>query len=597
MRAPLLLALLVGCVAAPAQYPPSLLLPPRASTAVTGSQLLTQLQGLSLTARETLLWHEFAAGNVPNFLRTLVPVTTQAQIQGQTRTATFWCTPDYVGVGADADWFRMPMTPTLAQQLADRLECVLPTRRMVDAIWAQAALQLQPFPYSPAIYDILSVDLFHQHHLQIEAQRAGQLQQLLTAGIKKDVVASALIGSWPGRVVIYGWHYPNGVAIQPLSKVHTFGHVDYSHGIRLVARRMEVDGVATTVDAVLQDPLLYPLLSDEGAFASFRYPAGTAESFPVSDSFPTAGPERAQWQAKFTAPTSVAALPAPPSGDATVLRIMDPAGGTDSLRIDPGLVRDLAFQADLLCDYRPQLAANGFERIGIFVRDQAAGAFDGTLSQQGACYALTMDSHDGRVRCLRVQGGVLSDLLATPHFRPVTAWRRFRIETVGTQLTFLLDGQVLLQTNDSTYASGAFGIGYHEFFQSNSNLRGARVDSCHADVPGAFATQLQPGTSAGELRLRRRRGVPFDGYFTAVTVNPGSFPNGWFFGLDPLPIDVLGQLATGHPVFVGELGGDGAAELVVPGLPLGLPVQAVSLQFDGNVRWLQASLPVQVVVR
>ena len=134
MRAPLLLALLVGCVAAPAQYPPSLLLPPRASTAVTGSQLLTQLQGLSLTARETLLWHEFAAGNVPNFLRTLVPVTTQAQIQGQTRTATFWCTPDYVGVGADADWFRMPMTPTLAQQLADRLECVLPTRRMVDAI-------------------------------------------------------------------------------------------------------------------------------------------------------------------------------------------------------------------------------------------------------------------------------------------------------------------------------------------------------------------------------------------------------------------------------------------------------------------------------
>ena len=62
---------------------------------------------------------ELAAGNVPEFLRTLVPITSQATIQGQLRTATFWCTPDYVGVGTDVDWFRMPMTPTLAQQLAD----------------------------------------------------------------------------------------------------------------------------------------------------------------------------------------------------------------------------------------------------------------------------------------------------------------------------------------------------------------------------------------------------------------------------------------------------------------------------------------------
>jgi hypothetical protein len=34
----------------------------------------------------------------------------------------------------------MPMTPTLAQQLADRLDCVLPTARMVDRIWAAAPL-------------------------------------------------------------------------------------------------------------------------------------------------------------------------------------------------------------------------------------------------------------------------------------------------------------------------------------------------------------------------------------------------------------------------------------------------------------------------
>lgn len=591
------LAVLAGCVTTPAQYPPTLVLPPRAPNAVTGSQLMSDLQGLSLVDREVLLWHEFAAGNVPTFLRTLVPITTQAVIQGQTRTATFWCTSDYLGIGDDADWFRMPMTPTLGQQLADRLACVLPTRRMVDAIWAAAPLQLQPFPYSPAVYNILSVDLFHQHHLQIETQRGGQPQQLLTAGIKKDVVASALIGSWPGRVVIYGWHYPSGVPIQPLSKVHTFGHVDYSHGLRLVARRMEVDGVITTVDSVLADPVLHPLLSDEGAFPSWRYPVGVAESFPVQDTFPASGPERSGWQAKFTQPTSIPVVPPPPSGDATVLRIIDPAGGTDSLRFDPGLVRDLGYQADLLCDYRPHLAANGYERVGIFVRDRANGAFDGTLSQQGACYALTFDSHDGRVRCLRVQGGVLTDLLPTPRLLPVTKWRRFRIEAVGDQLTFLLDGERLLQVSDATHASGAFGIGYHEFFQQNANMRGARVDGCHADVPGAFATELQPGLSFGELSVRRSRGVPGDLYLTAMTLSPGAFPNGWFFGLDPTMPELLAQLGTGHPVFVGLLDHAGSRDVSVPGLPIGLPLQAVSLELDPSARWLQASAPVAVVVR
>jgi hypothetical protein len=64
----------------------------------------------------------------------------QATVQGVQHTATFWCTPDYVGIGADANWFRMPMTPTLEQQLADRLDSTLPTARMVDRIWAAAPL-------------------------------------------------------------------------------------------------------------------------------------------------------------------------------------------------------------------------------------------------------------------------------------------------------------------------------------------------------------------------------------------------------------------------------------------------------------------------
>ena len=46
--------------------------------------------------------------------------------------------PDYLAVGSDDDFVRMPMTPQTAQQIADLFGCILPTRKMVDAIDAAA---------------------------------------------------------------------------------------------------------------------------------------------------------------------------------------------------------------------------------------------------------------------------------------------------------------------------------------------------------------------------------------------------------------------------------------------------------------------------
>lgn len=248
-----------------------LVLPQRSPGTLQGSQLLAQLRTLSLAEREADVWREFEAGNVPAFLGRLVPVQVEATVQGRRRTATFWCAPDYFGLGHDEDWFRMPVTSQLAQRIADRCRCVLPTRAMVDVIWVKAPVKLTPHPFHPGSFDIVSVSLFYEHHLRIEAQRDGRPRHLLVAGIKKDIVSSVLIEDWPGRVVIYGWHRPDGAPIQPLSKVHTDAHVDYSHGLRLVAADMEVDGTATTVAAVLADPELHVLLSDEGPIAKPRY--------------------------------------------------------------------------------------------------------------------------------------------------------------------------------------------------------------------------------------------------------------------------------------------------------------------------------------
>jgi hypothetical protein len=102
--------------------------------------------------------------------------------------------------------------------LADRLDCALPTSHLVDAIWAQAAVKVEPRPFHPRDHDILSLPIFAQSHLASEAQRGDAPRAALTAGCKKDVVLSALLRDWPDRVVIYGWHHLDGRAIQPRSE-------------------------------------------------------------------------------------------------------------------------------------------------------------------------------------------------------------------------------------------------------------------------------------------------------------------------------------------------------------------------------------------
>src|SRR5262249_38117116 len=115
-------------------------LPTRPATAPTGSALARSLVDLSLEDRERRVQAEVLAGNVPAFLRKLVPITVKRGMD----TATYDVAPDYLAVGSDEDEFLVPLTPYTAQAIADRLGCTLPTRKMVDDIYQHAALKLTP---------------------------------------------------------------------------------------------------------------------------------------------------------------------------------------------------------------------------------------------------------------------------------------------------------------------------------------------------------------------------------------------------------------------------------------------------------------------
>lgn len=238
-------------------------------SAQTGTGFYAKVASAKWQERDSLAKGEILAGNLPSFLRKFVRIHTEIRsASGQKISAFYYVAPDYLSLGTDGDWARIPLTPMAAQVIADSFHCFLPTRKMVNDIYAQAKLKLAPVPMY-AFRDS-SVTMW-QHHLIIEGQRKGR--KGLIAGIKKDVVLSGKVSrdTRPSREAIYGWHTLDGKPIQPLYTGHINWWVDYSHGIRLVYRTVWVNGKAMDYTDVMKDGELCRLLCDEDWCDFLRY--------------------------------------------------------------------------------------------------------------------------------------------------------------------------------------------------------------------------------------------------------------------------------------------------------------------------------------
>lgn len=251
-------------------------LPKRNVNSLTGSAFVAIISDslLSITDREQFMIKEVVQGNVPNFYRNFLPITDTTTIDGKQYIITYFVAPDYLIIGSDQDYFYSPLTASAAQKIANQLNCSLPTRKMSDQIYQSAEYKLIPEPIPPSI-KMTTVPVFVDHNKLVEQQRLkiGVKQGSLVAGNKKDVVISNKITATDEslRVVIYGWHKPDGKAIQPMYNGHKYDWVDYSHGIRLIQNQIYLNGRKTTVKEILKSKSLNVLLSDEGPIYRPRY--------------------------------------------------------------------------------------------------------------------------------------------------------------------------------------------------------------------------------------------------------------------------------------------------------------------------------------
>jgi len=242
-------------------------IPPRASDDLTGSQFVRYVSQMTSQQREQAIENEILKGDIPEFLTKLVPVDLNTELpDGRSIKATIFVAPDYLAIGSDNDFLRIPMNLHTATDILDRFGFILPTKKMVDAIYLESRYHFVPQPL-PAGPEMRSTQYYATHNRMIQEQATmlGVKLGALVAGDKKDIVMTNLLNRNPGKIAIYGWHRGPGHPIQPLSTVHGANYADYSHGVRLVSNTALVNGELRPVSDILQNPSTAKVFSDEGA--------------------------------------------------------------------------------------------------------------------------------------------------------------------------------------------------------------------------------------------------------------------------------------------------------------------------------------------
>lgn len=247
------------------------LIPVRNPNSITGSQFIQNNINIKGNIREQNILNEFLSGNIPDFLRNFKAIDV---ISGN-NILTFLTMSDYLSIGSNQDYVRMPMSPLTAQQIANKYDCSLPTRSMVNTIWKNSANKLNPKPWGPP-YDQSMSDTYRYgvHNTTINNQLINKNYAELTSGHKKDVVlTNKLYPNNPNhKVAIYGWIQSNGTPIQGLNPSdHSSDYADYSHGIRLICNDVMVNNVPRRLIDIFHDSKLSSLISDEGILNFTKY--------------------------------------------------------------------------------------------------------------------------------------------------------------------------------------------------------------------------------------------------------------------------------------------------------------------------------------
>lgn len=266
-------------------------LPERPSDALTGSQFMQEMQKLgnmnnkpTQAKMERLIEQEIAKGNLPSFCRPENMKTLTMEGRDGTQVQ-FKAGLDYLAIGSDDDYVRIPITPILAQNLSEKYGWGLPTRAMAHSIHDLADIKLVGIGLVNNEEDELKmqgIGFMQRHNKDINKQLGAKgLERLrsgkaLVAGHKKDVIISRYVIDHPNGAMDYSGLYTDGKNPVQDNPAHEWTYRDYSHGFRPIGGDVVIaypDGSTQSMkyyDAIKNPQIAKILNGAEGAFNAYQ---------------------------------------------------------------------------------------------------------------------------------------------------------------------------------------------------------------------------------------------------------------------------------------------------------------------------------------
>ncbi len=174
------------------------------------------------------------------------------------------------------------------QRIADLLDCMPLTSKLVDLMWQQRTTTILPKPSGQDDARNRTTAEMIAHSVRIDAFLAKQPEPhgLIDTVGKLWILDNKLLAS-PGMAANYGWPF-NGASyqgivgeksstgnwrvIQGIGTRHDVNFTDYSQVCRLVSMNCTVNGVPMRMDQVLSDPKMAMLANRDGVLKVLRQP-------------------------------------------------------------------------------------------------------------------------------------------------------------------------------------------------------------------------------------------------------------------------------------------------------------------------------------
>jgi hypothetical protein len=178
-----------------------------------------------------------------------------------------------------------------------------------------------------------------------------------------------------------------------------------------------------------------------------------------------AGSAGLPWQTRFGKVELAEDFTTSPPGNGPVARLFQPGKKSSTAWVGDPDMQDYRIEAWVYCEIKPKQGKRGYERVGVFARDNGQHVADTKNEVEiGHCLAMAFDTDDGSLRAGNVYNGVIDDYRERRHKLSESGWHHFAITCKGDLVSYELDGKPFHEErNVRGYKEGECGV----FYSSN----------------------------------------------------------------------------------------------------------------------------------